>query len=201
MKKILSLLVLVAALSACTVPVVPGPITLRPTQRGVDFDSYLGEGGTELSYLAVDEVDWSLEGNFSNLHPDQIAGFYTIGDLTFALVTQPNAWTALEAVREWEAEGNEPWAGVLVKRPQADWEIFFQASEEGFNPVAFYLQEEQAVLELADDSGSGSGEGALIRYVYPFAGVVDELLYTWQKEMCNGYYIPELYVAATDHCS
>ncbi len=204
MKILTSLLVLALALSACssTEPIeTEEPMTLEQTQMDIDFSSYFEEGNTELTYWPADEVDWAPEGTLSNLHPDQVTDFYSIGDLTFALVTQPNSWTALEAVREWEEAGNTAWSGVLVKRPQTDWEILFQVPEDDFNPVAFYLEEEALVLELADDSGAGSGEGTLIRYVYPFAGVVDELLYTWQKERCDGYYMPEVYVAGTDYCS
>lgn len=214
MKILTSLLVLALTLSACSSPEpieIEEPTTLEQTQMKINFSDYFEDGYTELTYWPVDEVDWAPKTAFSNLLPEQItepnqlSGFYTIGDLTFAMVNQPNSWTALTPVRDWEEAGNTAWSGVLVKRPQTDWEILFQASEDDFNPVGFYLEEEALVLELADDSGAGSGEGTLIRYVYPFAGVVDELLYTWQKEKCDGYYIPELYVdgieAGTDYCS
>ena len=207
MKTIAALLLFALTLSACAT-VEPMPVedtespttTLEMTEQTIDFKSYLEDGYSELTYWTVDEVEWAPETAFSNLLPEQItesnqlSGSYTIGDLTFAIVNQPNTWTALTSVREWEEAGNTAWSGVLVKRPQTDWEILFQASEDDFNPVGFYLREEDLVLELADDSGAGSGEGTLIRYVYPFAGVVDELLYTWQKERCEGYYVYETYV-------
>lgn len=211
MKILTSLLVLALTLSACAT-VEPIPVeedtaklaaTLEQTQMKINFSDYFEDGYTELTYWPVDEVDWAPKTAFSNLLPEQItepnqlSGFYTIGDLTFAIVNQPNTWTALTSVREWEKAGNTAWSGVLVKRPQTDWEILFQVPEDDFNPIAFYLEEQQLVLDLADDAGAGSGEGTLIRYVYPFAGVVDELLYTWVKEACDGYYVPETYAKET----
>lgn len=216
--KIISLFLLALTLSACTgsEDIAWNPAeepaeesaTLETFQQTIDFSFYLEGGYTDLSHWPVDEVDWEdvdWPVPLQNFHKDQVTDFYSIGDVTFALVGQPNAWTAMESVRAWEEAGNTAWSGVLVKSPKADWEIFFQAPEDDFNPVGLYLEEEQLVLELADDSGAGSGEGVLIRYVYPFAGVADELLNTWVKEECDGYYIPELYAdgikAETDFCS
>ncbi|MFA4814729.1 MAG: hypothetical protein WC924_00170 [Candidatus Gracilibacteria bacterium] len=194
MKTIATFLLLALFLSAC--------VTLETTKQTIDFNSYFEDGYTGLSYWSVEEVEWRVsEAPLTNFHPDQVTDFYSIGDLTFAMVSQPNTYTGLVSVRDWEKEGNIAWSGVLVKRPQTDWEIFFQVPEDDFNPVGFYLEEQQLVLDLADDNGAGSGEGALIRYVYPFAGVADELLYTWTKERCEGYYMPEIYVAGTDYCS
>lgn len=208
MKILTSLFVLAFTLTACSSPEpveIEEPMMLEQTQVDINFSSYFEDGYSELTFVSEEDFDWAPDAPLSNLHPDQVTDFYTTGDLTFAMVNQPNTWTALEAVREWEEAGNTAWSGVLVKRPQTDWEILFQVPEDDFNPVGFYLEEEALVLELADDSGAGSGEGTLIRYIYPFAGVVDELLYTWQKEKCDGYYIPELYVdgieAGTDYCS
>lgn len=210
MKALTLLIFLALALSACS-PQIPeeSQENLSPllqTQDHLDISGFIADGDTELEQFPVETVEWKVsEEPLPNFHPDQVVSYYSIGDATLALVSQPNAWTALTSVREWEEAGNTAWSGILIKYPQSPWEIFFQAPEDDFNPVGFYLEEEQLVLELADDSGAGSGEGALIRYVYPFAGVVDELLYTWTKEKCEGYYIPEMYVdgtkAGTDLCS
>ena len=138
-----------------------------------------------------------LEGISGDIHPDQIAVFYSIGDVTFAFIAQPNSWTPLLAVREWEEEGYSTWSGILIKHVKGPWEVFLQVPEEDFNPVALYLEEQQLVLDLADDNGAGSGEGSLIRYVYPFDGVNEELLFEWIKEKCEGYYVPETYTKST----
>lgn len=198
MKILTSLFILALTLAACSSPEpieIEEPTILEQTQMDINFSDYFEDGYTELSYWSVEEVDWAVsEAPLANFHPDQVTSFYSIGDVIFAMVSQPNTWTVLESVREWEAAGNTAWAGILVRRPETAWEILFQVPEDDFNPVDFYLEEEALVLELADDSGAGSGEGTLIRYVYPFAGVTNELLYTWQKERCEGYYVPETYV-------
>ncbi|QQR55531.1 hypothetical protein IPG41_03180 [Candidatus Peregrinibacteria bacterium] len=128
----------------------------------------------------------------SDVLPEQITRCFSLGDLTLAFVTQPNAWNALPETRVWESEGNIAWSGLLAKPIKGKWELLYKIPDEDFNPVNLILEGEQLILDAADDSGAGSGEGALQRYVYP-VGVADELLKTWQKLKCTGQYIPETY--------
>lgn len=137
------------------------------------------------------------DSDLSNIHPQQITACYSLTDLTIAFVTQPNTWTALEEVREWEAEGNTAWSGLVAKPIKGEWELLFQIPDEDFNPLALYSTEEGLFLDAVDDSGAGSGEGTLQRYAYLVSGVTDENLYTWQKEACTSYYIPETYTDET----
>lgn len=131
------------------------------------------------------------------LHVEQITDCYLLDDVEYAFVSQPNAWTLLQEVRDWEAEGNSAWSGLLKKEPGEEWERFLEIHEEDFNPIAFFMREEDLVLDIADDTGAGSGEGKLLRYVYPFAGVTEEALNQWTKERCDGYYVPETYSEST----
>lgn len=131
--------------------------------------------------------------SLTDVLPEQITRCFSIADLTIAFVSQPNAWTALTETRAWEAEGNTAWSGLLAKPIKGEWEVLYKIPDEDFNPVNLILEGEQLILDAADDSGAGSGEGTLQRYVYPTAGVVDELLNTWQKVKCTGYYVPETY--------
>ena len=136
----------------------------------------------------------SVEG----VYPEQIGKTFALGEeLSFAFVNQPNDWTPLPSVREAEASGAPAWSGLLIRKAEGPWEVLYKIPDDDFNPVGLTLQEESLMLDAADDSGAGSGEGILQRYVYLFDGVVDELLYTWQKEECNSYYVPETYTAET----
>lgn len=125
--------------------------------------------------------------------PEQITRCFSITDLTIAFVTQPNSWNALLETRTWETEGNTAWSGLIAKPIKGEWEILYKIPDEDFNPVNLILEGEQLILDAADDSGAGSGEGTLHRYIYHLTGVVDELMNTWQKLTCTGYYVPETY--------
>lgn len=165
----------------------------------IDFSSL---NAAELSACDLETVQKSLqESNFKNIHPDQVTDCYTIEDMTFAFVSQPNTWTALIDVREWEKEGNQAWSGLVFQRAQEPMRIFFQIPENDYNPVGLYLQSEALILDVADDSGAGSGEGNLLRFVYPFAGVSADLLYKWSAEKCTGYYNPDTYSKTYKDCN
>ncbi len=138
--------------------------------------------------------------SLTDVLPEQITRCFSIADLTIAFVSQPNAWTALTETRAWETEGNTAWSGLLAKPIKGEWEVLYKIPDEDFNPVNLILEGEQLILDAADDSGAGSGEGTLQRYVYPTAGVVDELLNTWQKVKCTGYYVPETYMYEAFSC-
>lgn len=131
--------------------------------------------------------------SLTDVLPEQITRCFSITDLTVAFVTQPNSWNALPETRAWKSEGNTAWSGLLAKPIKGEWDIFYKIPDEDFNPVSLILEGEQLILDAADDSGAGSGEGTLQRYVYQTTGVVDELLNTWQKLKCTGYYVPETY--------
>lgn len=135
------------------------------------------------------------------IHPDQITEAFGWADMEFFFVLQPNANVVLESVREWENEGHVAKSGLLTKHVQGDLQWFFQIKEEDFNPVGLYLGRSKLVLDIADDSGAGSGEGKLLRYVYHFAGVDESTLHQWQKaESCEGYYVPETYWYGSVEC-
>lgn len=156
----------------------------------------------DITNCSIAAVKLELEREaIEGLHKEQITECYSLDETEYAFVSQPNAWTVLQEVRDWEAEGNEAWSGLLKREAGKDWEIFFEIPEENFNPVGFYLREEDLVLDVADDSGAGSGEGTLLRYSYPFAGVSEENLQQWAKEKCDGYYIPETYAKENEACT
>lgn len=128
------------------------------------------------------------------ISPEQITACRKLGDKSFAFVTQPNSWNVLQEVRDWEAEGNTAWSGLLYKEEGSEWEVFFEIPEEDFNPLNLFLRDEDLVLDIVDDSGAGSGEGTLLRYAYPFASL-DDHSGAWTKEKCDEYYVPESYSA------
>ena len=163
------------------------------------FSVMPGAEVTECELTLANEIFAGSE--IEDMHPDQITGCFAIDDMIFAFVSQPNTWTALTGVREWEAEGHEAWSGLLYSDDGNLFEVFLKISNEDYNPVGFYLQEEALVLDTADDEGAGSGEGNLLRFVYPFAGGADELLYQWAAESCTGYYIPETYSVEDGSCA
>ncbi len=167
-------------------------------KTGIDFSAYVDE---DWGKCGVEEVKSNLEKNpIENLQPDQITDCYSIGDMYFAFVSQPNNWTALSTVRDWESSGNSAWSGLLYQNVNGPFEVFFEIPQENYNPIGLYLEEESLVLDTADDSGAGSGEGKLLTFRYAFTGVVDELLYKWVSEKCSSYYIPENYVKGLKEC-
>lgn len=166
--------------------------------KNIDFSAYVDE---DWGKCGVEEVKANLEKNpIENIHPDQITDCYFIGDMYFAFVSQPNNWTALSTVRDWESSGNKAWSGLLYQNVNGPFEVFFEIPQENYNPIGLYLEKESLVLDTADDSGGGSGEGRLLTFRYSFAGVVDELLYQWTAEKCTSYYIPENYVKDSKEC-
>ncbi len=181
MKKFLtSFLPVILILAACETetvePTVDEPVVEEPTEPEV---------AEVLTNCSLAEVKLELEREpIEGVLPEQITECYSYGTVDYAFVTQPNTWTVLQTVRDWEAEGNSAWSGLLKRDAGKDWEIFYQIQDEDFNPVGFYADEEQLVLDAADDNGAGSGEGTLYRYVY-----INE----WAREKCDGYYIPETY--------
>jgi hypothetical protein len=166
-------------------------LTLNMIESGIDLKVYL-ENGDSLEASSPEIIRAAFE-DYPNLHSEQITAYFTIGDLSFAFVSQPNSWTPLLEVRDWEKEGNTAWSGLLVKHIKGPWEILFEIPEEDFNPLALRVEDEALVLDIVDDSGAGSGEGTLLRYAYPFDGFTEENLYKWMKQKCDGYYVPETY--------
>ena len=198
MKKLLPLLGLLLLLNGCVTNSDTGsaaPTVYPPMATVQEIIAYHAKNGTELTEwdTPVPCQEGVAASSLTDIHPEQVTRCFSLDDFTVAFVTQPNSWTALEKVRTWEAEGNVAWSGLLAKTIKGEWEVLYKISDEDFNPVALILEGEQLVLDAADDSGAGSGEGTLQRYVYLFAGVVEELLNTWQKEACTSYYIPETY--------
>lgn len=186
MRKIFLIAGLVLLLAGC---VSNSDESVPPSlDEGIDFSAFVGQ---EFSKCDFSEVETS---NIENIHPDQITDCYSIGDMNFAFVSQPNNWTALINVREWEVKGNKAWSGLLYQKANEEWQVFFEIPQENYNPIAMYLEKESLVLDTADDSGGGSGEGRLLTFRYSFAGVVDELLYKWTAEKCTSYYNPDSYV-------
>ncbi len=194
MKKLISLfLPAILLFAACETepeePIIEDPVAEEPEEP---------ELTDTLTNCSLAEVKLELEREpIEGLLPDQITQCYSYGTTDYAFVTQPNTWNAMQTVRDWEAEGNSAWSGLLKRDAGKDWEVFYEIQDEDFNPVGFYVQAEQLVLDAADDSGAGSGEGTLYRYVYAFAGVTDENLNKWTRERCDGYYIPESYTEDT----
>lgn len=207
MKKLLSLFTLVFLLTGCASTATPSP---EASQQAPQEASQRSETEQRLTELIADgdpmrectlewEVSW-VNPEVAGFLPEQMTRCYEIFDVTLGLVSVPNANWALEETRAWEAEGNTAWSGLVLRRTGGAHEVFFKIPDEDFNPVALYLTEESLILDTADDFGAGSGEGVLQRYEYPFAGVADELLYTWQKEKCTSAYIPESYSYETVAC-
>lgn len=194
-EKIFTLILSSFLLIGCTsnIDVEEENLTLSMIDGGLKLDLFV-EDGLKLESSSFEAVKSDLkEQGVENLHPEQITGYFSLGDLSFAFVSQPNSWTPLLEVREWEKEGNTAWSGVLVKQIKGPWEILFVIPEEDFNPLALRLRDQDLLLDVVDDSGAGSGEGQLLRYTYPFKGVSEENLYKWVKEACDGYYVPETY--------
>lgn len=198
MKRLLILSILL--LSACT----PNPAT--PTTV-LDMDSIIQNTirlaiaeNPELNEFDCGGVVQDLEKQAVplNLHPQQITHCYSLADLSIAFVEQPNTWTPLPDVRTWEKEGNIAWGGLIVKPIQGDNAEVFLKLDEDFNPINLFTTKDSLVLDTVDDSGAGSGEGTLQRYIYPTAGVAEENLFQWTKEKCTSYYIPETYNSETD---
>ena len=189
MKKLLTILLGALLLSGCSSEAPAEPVVEVPVAEPVEV--LTNDDWTDCSLAEVQrEVEAQLP---EKLNPNQITACRKLGDMSYAFVMQPNTWNALIEVRDWEAEGNSAWAGLLSKEEGSEWEVFFKIPEEDFNPVNLFITEESLVLDIVDDSGAGSGEGKLLRYVYPFAGVVEENLNEWVKEACDEYYVPETY--------
>lgn len=141
------------------------------------------------------------ESGIEDVHPEQITACYSLADVSFFFVSKPNSWTALPEVRSWESDGNKAWSGLLFKHVEGPVTVFLKIEQDDYNPVGLYLEDEALVLDTADDSGAGSGEGQLLRYVYPFAGVAEDLLYEWANERCTGYYNPDVYLTGQADCN
>jgi hypothetical protein len=187
MKKLLILLTLI--LSACSSNTASIQTTI---QTAVE------EGAKFIEVESCDAMIEDIEKQAVqlNLHPQQIMHCYSLADLSIAFVEQPNTWTALHNVREWEKEGNIAWGGLIIKPMGGTWENFLKIDED-FNPINLFTTKDSLILDTSDDSGAGSGEGTLQRYSYPAAGVAEENLFQWTKEKCTSYYIPETYNSET----
>ncbi|MEK9160069.1 MAG: hypothetical protein AAB383_05055 [Patescibacteria group bacterium] len=183
MNKLFSLFLATLLLTACSSETpAPGPIVEEPTVEPVE--TLTNDDWTDCSLAEVQrEVEEQLP---EKLNPNQITACQKGGDMSYAFVSQPNSWNALQEVRDWEGEGNSAWAGLLSKEEGSEWEVFFTIPDEDFNPVNLFITEESLVLDIVDDSGAGSGEGKLLRYVN---------FGKWVKEKCDEYYIPETYSA------
>lgn len=139
------------------------------------------------------------EAGFENIHPMQISDCFWLSDMRFAFVTEPNMNFDMQEVRKWEKNGNVASSGLLYKFVKGNWQWLFHISKARFNPVGLYLEDDRLVLDIADDSGAGSGEGRLLRYSYAFK--LPWELYEWQEENCEWYYIPEKYSYGNMECS
>ena len=181
MNKFLSLLLAAILFTACSSETPASePVVEEPTIEAVE--TLTNDDWTDCSLAEVQrEVETQLP---EELSPNQITACRKLGDMSYAFVTQPNTWNALQEVRDWEADGHSAWAGLLSKEEGSEWEVFFTIPEEDFNPVNLFLRQEDLVLDIADDSGAGSGEGKLLRYVNSGE---------WLKEKCDEYYVPESY--------
>ncbi len=126
--------------------------------------------------------------------PEQITACYSFGEQKFAFISQPNAWTALLPVREWEKEGNTAISGVLSIKEGVLPELLFQIPDADFNPVGIFGNEEQWTIDAADDSVASSGEGALIRYTHTNGST------EWTSQKCANLYIPETYAPEEASC-
>jgi len=144
------------------------------------------------SHLTVSKTVENITSE--GIHSEQIGTVYNLGEaLSFAFVNEPNAWTSLLQTQEWEKEGHTAWSGLLIKKLGENWTPFFEIPEENFNPVNLVLEGKDLFLDVADDSGAGSGEGQLHRYVYSLGDENFTPFYTWIKLNCNGYYIRQTY--------
>ena len=190
MNKLLSLFLVSLLLTACSSETpIEEPVDELPVIEPVE--TLTNEDWTDCSLA---ETKLAIEGITEKMLPQQITACRKLGDLSFAFITQPNSWIALQDVRDWEAEGHSALSGLLYKEEGSEWEVFFEIPEEDFNPVNLFLRGEDLVLDIADDSGAGSGEGKLLRYTYTFSAVQDHAG-TWVKEKCDEYYVPETYSA------
>ncbi len=193
------------ALSACSTnseaPAAELP-AYDPTQRSETVEELITllQDGDEMEVCDVEwEQNWVQEN--SGFITEQITGCYEIFNVSLSLISAPNANFAGPKTREWEEEGNTAWAGLAIRKTAGMHENFFKIPDEGYNPVGLTLTEEALVLDAVAGDGAGSGEGTLQRYTFAFTGVADELLYTWQKEKCTGYYVPETYSYDTVACN
>jgi len=144
----------------------------------------------ELAQAKESLIDQEVSGD---IHPDQVDDCFLLADYVFALVKQPNMNFDLPNVRKWEGEGHDAWSGVIVKPVDGDWQVFTKVDDR-FNPIHFYNSiYKKYSLDVADDSGAGSGEGKLIRYTFPFSKN------QWEKS-CESYYVPEEYTFFTLDC-
>lgn len=181
--------------------------TLRNFKDALHLE-YSNENDFNLEPCDLDSVgrlkEFFSEEHFRDIHYNQITNCYWLADMRFAFVTQPNANIAMSDVRKWEGDGNIASSGLLIKQIKGEWQWFFRIDKDDFNPVGLYLDldKDRLVLDIADDSGAGSGEGRLLRYIYPFKGSDKANLYKWQRESsCEGYYVPEKYSYSDGKCS
>lgn len=170
-------------------------ITEEPTESSTPT---LGEFFKMASKESAQLVEGPCPSTFPGLDtlnalPEQVTKCYNLMDMSFAFVTQPNSWNALPETRAWEAEGNTAWSGLISYHVEGTWELFTKIAEEDFNPVNLVLGGSDLFLDIADDSGAGSGEGTLNRYVYSLEDPNFTPFYSWMNIGCTGYYIPETY--------
>lgn len=201
MKKLLCMLALSAVLlSGCSVE-MNNPESSTDSAETTIADAS-SETVQELLELLQDgdtlgdcDVEWEKNwvDGVNDFTKEQMTSCYEVFNVSITLLSAPNMNFAGVETREWEEDGHEAWAGLLIRKIAGEHEVFFKIPDEGYNPVALYQTEETLVLDTVAGDGAGSGEGTLQRYTYAFAGVTDELLYTWQKEKCTGYYVPETY--------
>lgn len=209
MKKLFSAFTLSALfLSACSVNINTNSETeVKPTETTApstlsDSEEDLIEDLLNGNPLEDCDVEW--EKNWveedAGFIAEQMTECYEVFNISLTLISAPNQnWAGIDT-RAWEAEGNTAWAGILIRKTAGDHEVFFKIPDEGFNPVGLYQTEQSLILDTVAGDGAGSGEGTLQRYVYSFAGVSEENLYTWQKEKCTSYYVPETYNWETVSC-
>lgn len=117
---------------------------------------------------------------------------YAIGDVSFAILLQPNQNTPLPLFKEGDMYG------ILARRGAGVPEYFLRYSrpEEGerpirMNPVDLFLEHGQLIVSLVDDRGAGSGEGNLLRLASADGG------WTWGTDGCFSY-VPEAYAIGRD---
>lgn len=170
-------------LVGCNPDTPPAPITENPVP-------------TEWTSCSVEAVQENLglwTANWVFL-PEQITACYKLGEQEFAFISQPNTWTALPTVREWEKEGNTAISGVLSIKEGLMPELLFQIPDADFNPVGIFGNEEQWTIDAADDSVASSGEGALMRYTRQKESP------GWSSKSCTNLYIPETYAPEEAAC-
>lgn len=154
---------------------------------------------------------WTI---LDGVDPMQMSGgvAWNDGQAVFGFVDQPSSWKPLwraSGTSLFGAPGDAAWtpvnfAGVLFSRDGgATWRRMFpiepvsgQARDVGsltpFNPVGMYVEDNRLWLDIADDSGAGSGEGVLVRYSSADGA-------SWTKEAGCFYYLPEPNYDVPDH--